>query len=107
VVTTAGDLPARWVIHTVGPVYSATQDQSDPLRSCYRESLRVAVEIGARSVAFPTVSAGAYGWPVGDAARQAVAAVRAAAAEDAAIDEVRFVTFSSAADEAFARALSA
>jgi O-acetyl-ADP-ribose deacetylase (regulator of RNase III) len=57
-------LPARWVIHTVGPVYSASVDRSDTLRSCYRESLRVAAELGAASVAFPLISAGVYRWPL-------------------------------------------
>jgi O-acetyl-ADP-ribose deacetylase len=64
VATTAGKLPARWVIHTVGPVYSATSDRSDTLRSCYRQSLRVAAELGAASIAFPLISAGVYRWPV-------------------------------------------
>lgn len=103
VATTAGDLPARWVIHTVGPVYSTSEDRSELLRSCYRRSLRVAVELGARTVAFPAVSAGLYGWPIADAARQAVSAVRAAA--PAGVDEVRFVLFSDQAYEAFRRAL--
>ncbi len=67
VATTAGDLPARWVIHTVGPVYSQSEDRSALLRSCYRESLRVAAELGARVVAFPLISAGVYRWPVEDA----------------------------------------
>ncbi|MGH8791969.1 MAG: O-acetyl-ADP-ribose deacetylase [Stackebrandtia sp.] len=64
VATTAGKLDARWVIHTVGPVYSAEQDRTEQLRSCYRNSLAVAVELGATSVAFPLVSAGLYGWPL-------------------------------------------
>ncbi|MFL6162275.1 MAG: O-acetyl-ADP-ribose deacetylase [Jatrophihabitantaceae bacterium] len=63
VATTAGRLPARWVIHTVGPVYSPSLDRGDTLRSCYRESLRVAAELGAASVAFPLISAGVYRWP--------------------------------------------
>jgi O-acetyl-ADP-ribose deacetylase len=63
VATTAGNLPARWVIHTVGPVYSASEDRSALLRSCYRESLRVAAELGAASIAFPLISAGVYRWP--------------------------------------------
>jgi O-acetyl-ADP-ribose deacetylase (regulator of RNase III) len=63
VATTAGNLPARWVIHTVGPVYAASEDRSGLLRSCYRESLRVAAELGAASVAFPLISAGVYRWP--------------------------------------------
>src|SRR5260221_13598128 len=56
VATTAGRLPARWVIHTVGPVWSASEDRSDLLASCYRESLRVADELGACTVAFPAIS---------------------------------------------------
>ena len=77
VATTAGNLPARWVIHTVGPVWSATEDRSAVLSSAYRESLRVAEELGATTVAFPAVSAGVYGWPMADAARIAVETVRA------------------------------
>lgn len=67
VATTAGKMAARWVIHTVGPVYTEREDRRPLLRSCYRESLRVAAELGARTVAFPLISAGAYGWPVVDA----------------------------------------
>src|SRR5256714_6886766 len=74
--TTAGELPARWVIHVVGPVYAKREDRSDLLASCYREALRCADEIGARTVAFPAVSAGIYGWPMDDAARIAVTTVR-------------------------------
>src|SRR2546423_6923748 len=61
--TTAGELPARWGIHTVGPVYSASEDRSAGLASCYAESLPVADELGAKTVGFPAVSAGIYGWP--------------------------------------------
>ena len=74
VATTAGDLPARWVIHTVGPVYSTSGDRSATLASCYRESLREAVRIGARSLAFPAISAGVYGWPMDAAAPPGAAA---------------------------------
>ncbi|WP_436777061.1 O-acetyl-ADP-ribose deacetylase [Yinghuangia sp. YIM S09857] len=90
VATTAGRLDARWVIHTVGPVWSRSDDRSELLASCYRESLRVADELGARTVAFPAVSAGAYGWPTGDAARIALGTVRAT---ETAVEEVRFVLF--------------
>lgn len=76
VATTAGRLAARWVIHTVGPIYR--RGDAETLRSCYRESLRVAAELGAATVAFPLISAGAFGWPVDDAARQAVDTIRAA-----------------------------
>ncbi len=78
VATTAGQLPARWVVHTVGPVYSPTEDRSALLRSCYATSLAVADGLGAASVAFPLISAGVYGWPVDDAVRQALAVLRAA-----------------------------
>jgi O-acetyl-ADP-ribose deacetylase (regulator of RNase III) len=104
VATTAGRLPARWIVHTAGPIWSATQDRSAVLRSCYAESLRVADGLGARSVAFPAISAGIYGWPVDDAARQAVAGVRQAVVEHVA--EVRFVLFSEPVLAAFAAALS-
>jgi O-acetyl-ADP-ribose deacetylase len=76
--TTAGLLPATWVVHTVGPVYSERDDRSAVLRSCYRESLRVAGELGARSIAFPLISAGAYGWPVRDALEIALGELRSA-----------------------------
>ena len=90
VATTAGNLPARWVIHTVGPVYAKREDRSHLLASAYRESLRVADELGARTVAFPAVSAGVYGWPLHDAARIAVTTVREA---DTRVETVRFVLF--------------
>jgi O-acetyl-ADP-ribose deacetylase len=72
VATTSGDLPSRWVIHTVGPVYSRSEDRSGILRSCYAQSLQVAADLGATSIAFPLISAGAYGWPTEDALRQAL-----------------------------------
>lgn len=99
VATTAGRLHANHVIHTVGPVFSREEDRSELLASCYRESLRVADETGARTVAFPAVSAGIYGWPMDDAARIAIDTVRAA---DTAVTEVRFVLFDEHAYAAFA-----
>jgi O-acetyl-ADP-ribose deacetylase (regulator of RNase III) len=78
VATTGGRLPARWVIHTVGPGYAKTIDHSDQLRSCYTTSLAVADELGATSVAFPLVSSGIYRWPKDDAIRQALRAIRGA-----------------------------
>ena len=102
VATTAGRLRARWVIHTVGPVYSKSQDRSALLASCYTESLRVAAELGARTVAFPAISAGIYGWPADDAARIAVRTVRASGHE---LDEARFVLFSRDMYDEFDRAL--
>ncbi len=103
VATTAGTLPARWVIHVVGPVYSGIQDRSDLLASCYREALRVADQLGAGTVAFPAVSAGAYGWPVLDAARIAVETVRGT---DTAVEEARFVLFGEPAYAAFSAAVA-
>ncbi len=90
VATTAGDLSARWVIHTVGPVYNPDNDQWDLLRSAYVSSLRVADGLGARSVAFPLISAGAYGWPKRDAIRQALIALTTA---DTAVSQVELVLF--------------
>lgn len=72
VATGAGELPARWVIHTVGPVYGRERDGARLLADCYRNSLAVADELGARTVAFPLISAGAYGWPREDAVRTAL-----------------------------------
>ncbi|RPE38819.1 O-acetyl-ADP-ribose deacetylase (regulator of RNase III) [Streptomyces sp. Ag109_O5-1] len=102
VATTAGELDASWVIHTVGPVHSKSEDRSDLLASCYRESLKRADELGARTVAFPAVSTGIYGWPMDDGARIAVTTVREA---DTAVEEVRFVLFDEQAYEAFAAQL--
>ena len=102
VATTAGDLPARWVIHTVGPVYAKSEDRSELLTSCHVESLRVADELGARSVAFPAISTGVYGYPIDAAAPLAMAAVRDA---DTRVHEVRFVLFDERALKAFRAAL--
>ena len=104
IATTAGRLAARWVIHTVGPVYSSSQDRSALLASCYTESLRVAAELGARTVAFPAISAGIYGWPADDAARIAVRTVHASSGET--ITEARFVLFSQDMYDQFERALA-
>ena len=104
IATTAGQLAARWVIHTVGPVYSAGEDRSHLLASCYRESLRVADELGALSVAFPAVSAGIFGWPVEDAARIAVTAVHTTPSR---VTDARFVLLGTDVFAAFERALAA
>lgn len=88
--TTAGQLPARWVIHTVGPNFNAGQRDRALLESCYRRSLEVAEELGARSIAFPLVSAGVYGWPRSDAI---AAAVQTIAASSLAVADVRIVAF--------------
>ena len=100
VATTAGKLHAQWVILTVGPVWSATEDRSALLASCYAESLKVASDLGAQTVAFPAISTGVYGWPMDDGARIAVRAVRDA--DVPAVEEVRFVLFDERAYAAFA-----
>lgn len=102
VATSAGNLPARWVIHTVGPVYAKSEDRSGLLASCHTESLRVADDLGARTVAFPAISTGVYGYPVEEAAPVAVRAVRGA---DTQAEEIRFVLFDDATYGAFRRAL--
>jgi len=92
--TTAGDLPARWVIHVVGPNRHAGQVDPALLASCYRNALAVADELGARSLASPLVSAGIYGWALDDAARIAAATLTTASA---AVTDVTMVAFSDAA----------
>ncbi len=104
VATTAGRLPARWVIHTVGPVYAKSQDRSDLLASAYRSALRVADEIAVTTVAFPAVSAGIYGWPLDSAADIAISVVRDTSSR---VAEVRFVLFSPQVYATFERALAA
>lgn len=90
VATTGGRLAARWVIHTVGPLWSASEDRSSVLRDCYHNALALAVDLGARSVAFPLISSGVYRWPKHDAVRQALTAVQTAAVS---VDLVRLVLF--------------
>ncbi len=96
VATGAGRLPARWVIHTVGPVFSATEDRSDLLRSCYRESLAVAADLGAATIAFPLISAGVFGWPKEDAIVQALTVLRFTASDAssaASLEDATLVLF--------------
>ena len=103
---TAGhDLPARWVIHTVGPVWRGG-DQGEPelLASCYRRSLAVADELGARTVAFPAISTGVYGYPRRPAAELAVAPLRAA---DTVVEEVALVAFDAETHGLYAELLGA
>lgn len=88
VATTAGKLPARWVVHTVGPVFAKSEDRSEILADCYRNSLRVATELGAKSIAFPAISTGVYRWPMESAARIALTTVAGSS-----IPVVRFVLF--------------
>jgi len=92
VATTAGNLQARWVIHTVGPVWHAAEAEARAatLRSCYLRSLAVADELGAATVAFPLISSGAFGWPLEDAVRQAFTALGEA---ETKVEEARLVLF--------------
>ena len=103
VATTAGDLPARWVIHAVGPFHNPRRDQRDVLAEAYRNCLRVADELGAASVAFPAISAGAYRWPLTEAATIAVDTV---ATTPTRVAQVRFVLFSQQTYDAFSAALA-
>lgn len=93
--TTAGDLPARWVIHVVGPNFTAGERDRTLLTSCYSNALAVAEELGARTVAFPLISAGIYGWPRDDAIAAAIETVSTALTQ--VVQEVRLVAFGRAA----------
>ncbi|MBV9486810.1 MAG: O-acetyl-ADP-ribose deacetylase [Frankiaceae bacterium] len=98
----AGDMKCRWVVHVVGPVFSRNENRAPPLESCYREALALCDELGAKSVAFPAVSAGIYGWPMDSAADIAINTVRATTTD---VEDVRFVLFGRAAYDEFSRAL--
>ena len=101
--TTAGEMPARWVIHVVGPNHSAGQTDRTLLTSCYSRALEVADELSARTVAFPLVSAGIYGWPKDDAIAAAIETLRAA---DTRVEEARMVAFDASTYEQIRGALA-
>lgn len=103
VATTAGELPARWVVHTVGPVWSETDDRSTLLHDCYENSLKLVRELDASSVAFPLISAGVYGWPLADAAQIAVSVTTREEFSDL---EIALVAFGEAAFACLEIALS-
>lgn len=109
VATGAGDMPARWVIHTVGP--NAHAGQTDPalLAACFTSSLDVADQVGATSVAFPAVSAGVYGWPMARVAQIAVSATQGwdQSHPGSAVEQVRFVLVNEQAQTTFAEHLTA
>ena len=106
VITTGGRLKARHVIHTVGPVWhGGSRGEPDLLAGAYRESLKLAAENGLGSVSFPSISTGAYGYPVEDAARVALRTVVDFLNQDASLDEVVFVLFDSRTCDTYARAL--
>ena len=95
VLTSGGNLKARFVIHTVGPVWrGGTQQEPEILADAYENSLRTAVAEGLRSVAFPSISTGAYGYPVADASRVALRTVKAFLEKEDSLEEVIFVLFS-------------
>ena len=104
VATHGGSLRAKWVIHTVGPVYSTSPDPIAELAACHASSLAVADELGAATVAFPAISTGVYGYPLPEAARVALDAVRSAATR---VERVLFVLFGREAYRAFAGARDA
>ena len=121
VATAAGNLHARWVIHTVGPVYRmrslgpgcSEPCEADPfhdaplLEDCYRSALRVADELGATSIAFPSISTGAYGWPLDDAVGRAVSVIRSVQTiNESHLELVRLVAFSPSAFQTLTKAFA-
>ncbi len=105
VITTGGRLPAKYVIHTVGPVYrGGRQHEAETLASCYRECIRIADDHGIKSLALPSISTGAFGYPVREAAEIAVRAIVEALPSCAHLEQVRFVLFDIATREAYVRA---
>lgn len=107
VITGAHDLPNRWVIHCLGPVYGRDEPADELLASCYRNALRLAAENGIASIAFPSLSTGAFGYPMEDAARVAIGAVREALRGLERIERVRFVLFDEDARALHQRVLDA
>jgi len=106
VITTGGNLKAKYVFHTVGPIYhGGQQGEEELLASAYRESLKLASERGIKSLAFPSLSTGVYGYPVPDAARVALSTVKDYLAQHPEIELVRFVLFGKPTYEAYAEAL--
>jgi O-acetyl-ADP-ribose deacetylase (regulator of RNase III) len=105
VITTGGRLPAKYVVHTVGPVYGGgRQREAETLASCYSESVRIADDHGIRSLAFPSVSTGVFGYPVHEAAEIAVRTIVEALPPCAQVEHVRFVLFDVATCKAYVRA---
>ena len=107
VITTGGNLPAQHVIHTVGPIWrGGTAGEAELLASCYRESLRLAVEHNIKTIAFPSISTGVYGYPVAQAAIVALNVVKQFLEAHDGLDEVRFVLFDEATYGAYENALA-
>jgi O-acetyl-ADP-ribose deacetylase (regulator of RNase III) len=105
VATAAGNLPAKWVFHAVGPVYGGREKDVEQLASCHLKCLDLAVEKGCRSIAFPAISTGAYGYPVEEASKIAVGSVRGWLLRNPGkLDRVIFVLFDAAALKAYSAA---
>lgn len=102
VITAGGNLPAKYVIHTVGPIYR--ENQGKQLRSCYIESLKLAAEKGLKSISFPSISTGAYRYPLSEAAPIAIQAVKDFLKKETSIKEVYFVLYNDATYEAYLNA---
>lgn len=105
VITSGHHLPNPWVIHCLGPVYGRDEPADELLASCYREALRLAEEKGLRSIAFPAISTGAFGFPAEDAARIALGTVLDEAHGLRSVDRVRFVLYDQAALDLHERVL--
>jgi len=105
VITTGGRLPAKHVIHTVGPIYQVgNRDEAEALASCHSQSMRIADEHGLSSLAFPAISTGAYGYPLDEAAEIAVRTVADSLPSSTCLQKVRFVLFAGPPCKAFIRA---
>ena len=102
VITTAGKMPAKYVIHTVGPVYGrGGKEKADLLAACYANSLSLAVKQGLQTIAFPAISTGVYGYPLAEAARVASGAIEQFLRGDSTLREVRLIFFAPSDAETF------
>ena len=104
-ITAGRNLPAKYVIHTVGPVYRGTPDDPVLLKSCYQNSLKLARDNGIKSISFPAISAGVFGYPIAEAARVSLEAVRDFLLMNSGVELVRFVLFKPADYEVYRQAL--
>jgi O-acetyl-ADP-ribose deacetylase (regulator of RNase III) len=107
VLTGGHDLPNRWIIHCLGPVYGQDEPAAELLAACYRNALRLAGEHGMRGVAFPAISTGVFGYPMAEAARVSLSAIREFAPQQPGLARVRCVLFDHAARQVFVEALHA
>jgi O-acetyl-ADP-ribose deacetylase len=99
------NLPVKWIIHTVGPVWSGGNNHEDELlASCYRNVLTLAIDLGVKTIAFPSISTGAYGFPVDRAARIAIKEIEAFLKKDRSIEQIIMVTFDTDTYQAYKEA---